>query len=208
MRTTRCRGSYAPPRFPRLHRPPLVRRSDFDDWKATSQDRDEGAIDGRKRFRGTLKGTEGDEVRMAWSTISSATRSSACRSATSPRHVSFDGRARSRGAAARQEGIRGSGGGSRGCRLARSGGWGVWPRQGSVRTGLELLQIADAVAREKSIDRKIVIAAMETRSRSGEIPLRRENDIRCEIDARTAIPSSRACCRWSKRSRTIRRRSC
>jgi N utilization substance protein A len=51
---------------------------------------------------------------------------------------------------------------------------------------LELLQIADAVAREKSIDRKIVIQAMEdaiqkaAKSRYGA-----ENDIRCEIDPRT-----------------------
>jgi N utilization substance protein A len=50
----------------------------------------------------------------------------------------------------------------------------------------ELLQIADAVAREKSIDRKIVIAAMEdaiqkaAKSRYGA-----ENDIRCEIDPKT-----------------------
>ncbi|MFX9042582.1 NusA N-terminal domain-containing protein, partial [Acinetobacter baumannii] len=49
-----------------------------------------------------------------------------------------------------------------------------------------LLQIADAVAREKSIDRKIVIEAMEeaiqkaAKSRYGA-----ENDIRCEIDPRT-----------------------
>jgi N utilization substance protein A len=51
---------------------------------------------------------------------------------------------------------------------------------------LELLQIADAVAREKSIDRKIVIEAMEdaiqkaAKSRYGA-----ENDIRCEIDPKT-----------------------
>jgi N utilization substance protein A len=51
---------------------------------------------------------------------------------------------------------------------------------------LELLQIADAVAREKSIDRKIVIQAMENaiqkaaKSRYGT-----ENDIRCEIDPKT-----------------------
>ena len=51
---------------------------------------------------------------------------------------------------------------------------------------LELLQIADAVAREKTIDRKIVIAAMEdaiqkaAKSRYGS-----ENDIRCEIDPKT-----------------------
>ena len=51
---------------------------------------------------------------------------------------------------------------------------------------LELLQIADAVAREKSIDRKIVIQSMEeaielaAKARYGA-----ENDIRCEIDGKT-----------------------
>jgi N utilization substance protein A len=51
---------------------------------------------------------------------------------------------------------------------------------------LELLQIADSVAREKSIDRQVVIAAMEdaiqraARSRYGS-----ENEIRAEIDATT-----------------------
>ena len=51
---------------------------------------------------------------------------------------------------------------------------------------LELLQIADAVAREKSIERQVVIAAMEeaiqraARSRYGA-----ENDIRAEIDSKT-----------------------
>ena len=51
---------------------------------------------------------------------------------------------------------------------------------------LELLQIADAVAREKTIDRKIVIQAIEdaiqkaAKSRYGA-----ENDIRCEINPKT-----------------------
>src|SRR6188472_2698953 len=51
---------------------------------------------------------------------------------------------------------------------------------------LELLQIADAVAREKAIDRNIVIAAMEdaiakaARSRYGA-----ETDVHAEINART-----------------------
>ena len=51
---------------------------------------------------------------------------------------------------------------------------------------LELLQIADAVAREKTIDRGIVIEAMEdaiqkaARSRYGA-----ETDIRAEIDPKT-----------------------
>jgi transcription termination/antitermination protein NusA len=51
---------------------------------------------------------------------------------------------------------------------------------------LELLQIADAVAREKSIDRNVVIAAMEdaiqkaAKSRYGS-----ENEIRAEVDPKT-----------------------
>lgn len=51
---------------------------------------------------------------------------------------------------------------------------------------LELLQIADAVAREKSIDRRIVLQSMEdaiqkaAKSRYGS-----ENDIRCTIDPKT-----------------------
>ena len=51
---------------------------------------------------------------------------------------------------------------------------------------LELLQIADAVAREKSIDRQVVIAAMEdaiqkaAKSRYGS-----ENEIRAEVDPKT-----------------------
>ena len=51
---------------------------------------------------------------------------------------------------------------------------------------LELLQIADAVAREKSIDREIVIAAMEdaiakaARSRYGA-----ETEVRAEINPKT-----------------------
>src|SRR5258705_2421248 len=51
---------------------------------------------------------------------------------------------------------------------------------------LELLQIADAVAREKSIDRTLVLSAMEdaiqkaAKSRYGS-----ENEIRAEIDSRT-----------------------
>src|SRR5499427_4318231 len=51
---------------------------------------------------------------------------------------------------------------------------------------LELLQIADAVAREKSIDRKIVISAMEDAiQKAAKARYGSENDIRCEIDAKT-----------------------
>jgi N utilization substance protein A len=51
---------------------------------------------------------------------------------------------------------------------------------------LELLQIADAVAREKSIDRRIVISAMEdAMTKAAKSRYGAENDIRCEIDPRS-----------------------
>jgi N utilization substance protein A len=59
---------------------------------------------------------------------------------------------------------------------------------------LELLQIADAVAREKSIDKEIVIAAIEeaiqkaARSRYGA-----EHDIRVSIDPKTGELAIKRC---------------
>jgi transcription termination/antitermination protein NusA len=51
---------------------------------------------------------------------------------------------------------------------------------------LELLQIADSVAREKSIDRRIVIQAMEDAiQKAAKLRYGAENDIRCEIDPKT-----------------------
>jgi N utilization substance protein A len=51
---------------------------------------------------------------------------------------------------------------------------------------LELLQIADAVAREKTIDRRIVIQAMEDAiQKAAKQRYGQENDIRCTIDPRT-----------------------
>jgi transcription termination/antitermination protein NusA len=51
---------------------------------------------------------------------------------------------------------------------------------------LELLQIADAVAREKSIDRRIVIQAMEDAiQKAAKQRYGQENDIRCVIDPRS-----------------------
>src|SRR4029079_12075358 len=51
---------------------------------------------------------------------------------------------------------------------------------------LELLQIADAVAREKSIDKSVVLAAMaEAIQRAAKSRYGAENDIRAEIDPRT-----------------------
>src|SRR6185312_10735349 len=62
-----------------------------------------------------------------------------------------------------------------------------WRRKMAVSANrLELLQIADAVAREKAIDRMIVVAAMEdaiqkaARSRYGS-----ETDVRAEINPKT-----------------------
>ena len=57
---------------------------------------------------------------------------------------------------------------------------------------LEILQIADSVAREKSIDKEIVIQAMEhalqkaARSRYGA-----EHDIRATIDPKTGLPAEK-----------------
>jgi len=51
---------------------------------------------------------------------------------------------------------------------------------------LELLQIADAVAREKTIDRKVVIqAAEEAFQKAAKQRYGLENDIRCQIDTKT-----------------------
>jgi N utilization substance protein A len=50
---------------------------------------------------------------------------------------------------------------------------------------LELLQIADSVARDKSIDRTIVLQAMEDAiQRAAKLRYGAENDIRCHIDPR------------------------
>jgi transcription termination/antitermination protein NusA len=51
---------------------------------------------------------------------------------------------------------------------------------------LELLQIADAVAKEKAIDKRLVMAAMEDAiQKAAKARYGQENDIRCEIDVRT-----------------------
>ncbi len=51
---------------------------------------------------------------------------------------------------------------------------------------LELLQIAESVAREKTIDKKIVIEAMEEAiQKAAKARYGAENDIRCEIDPKT-----------------------
>jgi len=73
---------------------------------------------------------------------------------------------------------------------------------------LELLQIADAVAREKSIDRQIVLASMEdaiqkaARSRYGQ-----ETEVRAEINPKTGEIGFPACFSSSIKSRTTPRKS-
>ena len=74
---------------------------------------------------------------------------------------------------------------------------------------LELLQIVDAVAREKSIDR-IDRARLDGRrdAEGGALALRSgDRSARRDQPARPARSASRACCWWSTRSRTTRRRS-
>src|SRR2546423_5897981 len=57
---------------------------------------------------------------------------------------------------------------------------------GVAANRLELLQIADAVAREKSIDKSVVIHAMEeAMQRAAKSRYGAENEIRVEIDAKT-----------------------
>src|ERR1044071_10329159 len=55
---------------------------------------------------------------------------------------------------------------------------------------LELLQIADAVARDKSIDKEVVLHAMEeAMQRAAKARYGSENEIRVEIDPRTGETS-------------------
>src|ERR1043165_843121 len=57
---------------------------------------------------------------------------------------------------------------------------------GVAANRLELLQIADAVAREKSIDKSVVIHAMEeAMQRAAKSRYGAENEIKVEIDAKT-----------------------
>jgi N utilization substance protein A len=51
---------------------------------------------------------------------------------------------------------------------------------------LELLQIADAVARDKSIDKQVVLTAMEeAMQRAAKAHYGTENDIKVDIDPKT-----------------------
>ena len=62
--------------------------------------------------------------------------------------------------------------------------------------GLELIQIADAVAREKSIERDEVITAMEEAiQKAGRSKYGQEHDIRAMIDRKTGTISLE---RWTE----------
>ena len=57
---------------------------------------------------------------------------------------------------------------------------------GVAANRLELLQIADAVARDKSIDKAVVLAAMEeAMQRAAKARYGSENEIKVEIDPKT-----------------------
>ena len=144
-------------------------------------------VDGRSRFRGIIEGMAKDEVRLrielkartsrdrsAFPSPSSARPSwwpislfKADLAAISPRIETRRGRAHE---------------------APETVKFGVMmmAQAGVSANRLELLQIADAVAREKSIDRQLVIGAMEdaiqkaAKSRYGS-----ENEIRAEIDPKT-----------------------
>jgi N utilization substance protein A len=67
----------------------------------------------------------------------------------------------------------------------------------------ELLAIADSVAKEKLIDREIVIEAMEDAiQRSARNSYGAEMDIRAKIDLTTATCGCGACSKWSSWSTT------
>ena len=174
---------------------PLVRPSDFEDWAGYEAKIEmKELIAGRKRFRGMLEGVEGEEVRIEveLDQLGRQVIGLPIRLVAEARLVLTDELIRETLRRAKKGARRpeddGSGGGRGRCRLTRVDVEGLrrMAQAGISANRLELLQIADAVAREKSIDRKIVIAAMEdaiqkaAKSRYGS-----ENDIRCEIDPKT-----------------------
>ena len=153
---------------------PLVRRSDFDRYAGhVAQVEMPAPIDGRKRFRGELIGTEGDCARI---------RCDDAAADRAARNIAADRRHGGSQACAHRRAH---------CRIAAHAASRTNARETeSMATvsanKLELLQIADAVAREKSIDRRIVLGAMEdaiakaARSRYGS-----ETEVRAEIDPKS-----------------------
>ena len=118
MRTTRSPGQYTlEVSSPGIDRP-LVRPSDFEDWAGYEAKIElKEPISGRKRFRGVLEGVDGDEVRIEVELDETGPPGRRPADRADRRGApGADGRAHSRGAAARQEGQCGAGGSRRGCR--------------------------------------------------------------------------------------------
>ena len=165
-----------------------MRPSDFEDWAGHEAKIEvKEPVDGRKRFRGMLEGFEDGEVRIEVDLgAGRQARHRHCRWRSSPKPARADRRIDPRGAAPRKEEQRSRNRRGRRAEHGLRGGMRTMAMAGISANRLELLQIAEAVAREKSIDRKIVIEAMEdaiqkaAKSRYGA-----ENDIRCEIDPKT-----------------------
>ena len=157
---------------------PLVRPSDFALWAGHEAKIElNELVDGRKRFRGLIEGVAKTEVRLKIElegkdepVIDRPSLLAHQRSEARRRQASTALRARPCGQEART------------LRLEAK----EMAQAGVSANRLELLQIADAVAREKSIDRQVVITAMEdaiqkaAKSRYGS-----ENEIKAEVDPKT-----------------------
>ncbi len=157
---------------------PLVRPSDFANFAGHEAKVElKELVDGRKRFRGVIEGVAKDEARLKIELAGQAepvviglpfSLISEAKLVTDMQNLKAD----LSGKKPTLDNFR-------------------WRMSDMAQAGvsanrLELLQIADAVAREKAIDRQVVIAAMEdaiqkaAKSRYGS-----ENEIRAEVDPKT-----------------------
>src|SRR5213083_2206826 len=154
---------------------PLVRRSDFVRFAGHLVKLEMMiARDGRRRFRGLLLGVEGDAARIRRDDSSPGESDEVLL----PIDEMADAKLVLTDALIAESLRRG--------KAAERAAQRQQAENGQPANRLELLQIADAVAREKAIDRSIVIAAMEdaiqkaARSRYGS-----ETEVRAEINAKT-----------------------
>ena len=155
---------------------PLVRPSDFALWAGHEAKIElTELVDGRKRFRGLIEGVAKTEVRLKIELEGKAEPVIDRPSLLA--HQRSEARRRRRRLQTRPCGQE-----ARTLRLEAK----EMAQAGVSANRLELLQIADAVAREKSIDRQVVITAMEdaiqkaAKSRYGS-----ENEIKAEVDPKT-----------------------
>ena len=146
---------------------PLTRLMDFSRWAGHEAKIELVApVDGRKRFRGKLLGLDGNEVLV---------EAQGARDQISlSRHRGSQTRAHRQAHCRRFEGAQ-----------ARATGE-LKMAYGVAANRLELLQIADAVARDKSIDKSVVLTAMEeAMQRAAKAHYGTENDIKVDIDPKT-----------------------